>query len=52
MATRKGLGSILAGGLILGVSLFFGYTPGIYAGIAMILGGASLLLTPGYRGQE
>src|SRR5690606_24336444 len=46
LATKKGLGSILLGVAIVGVSLFFGYTPGVVAGISMILGGASLLLTP------
>ena len=52
MARKKGLGSIILGALVLGVSFFFGYAPGIYAGLSMILGGVSLLLTPDIKGEN
>lgn len=43
---QKGLGALLLGTVILGASFLFGFTPGIYAGLSLILGGASLLITP------
>lgn len=43
---KKGLGAILLGALLLGVSFFFGFVPGMQAGLSLILGGASLLLAP------
>lgn len=49
---RKGLGAILLGALLLGASFFFGFMPGIQAGLSLILGGASLLLTPDVKSEN
>lgn len=49
---KKGLGAMLLGAVVLGASFLFGFTPGIYAGLSLILGGASILLTPAAKTAE